>query len=134
MFASSSLESINATQGVAAPTVLVVEDQVLLRLYVSEMIEQAGYTVIAAEDADEALVVLRKNPQIRAVFSDFEMPSTMTGLELGHHLSRTRPDVAFVLTSGRKAPGSFALPPRSLFVSKPFLESDVCAALAQLVH
>ncbi|BAT19977.1 MULTISPECIES: response regulator [Asaia] len=134
MFASSSLKSVNALQGGAAPTVLVVEDQVLLRLYVSEMIEQAGYNVISAEDADEALAVLCKNPQIRAVFSDFEMPSTMTGLDLGHHLSRTRPDVAFVLTSGRRAPDSFSLPPRSLFVSKPFLESDVCAALAQLVH
>lgn len=116
------------------PTVLVVEDQALLRLYVAEMIEQAGYAVLSAEDADEALQIMKHNPQIRAVFSDFEMPSVMTGLDLGHHLSRTRPDIAFVLTSGRQVAGSFTLPPKSLFVSKPFLESDVCAALAQLVH
>jgi len=118
----------------SAPTVLVVEDQAVLRLYVAEMIEQAGYVVLSAEDADEALQVMKNNPQIRAVFSDFEMPSVMTGLDLGYHLSRTRPDIAFVLTSGRQVPSSFALPPKSLFVSKPFLESDVCAALAQLVH
>lgn len=118
----------------SAPTVLVVEDQALLRLYVADLIEQAGYVVLSAEDADEALQVMKNNPQIRAVFSDFEMPSVMSGLDLGHHLSKTRPDIAFVLTSGRQVPGNFALPPKSLFVSKPFLESDVCAALAQLVH
>ncbi|GBR08107.1 response regulator [Asaia siamensis] len=117
-----------------APTVLVVEDQVLLRLYVSEMISEAGYTVLSAENADEALSVITSNPEIRLVFSDFEMPSVMNGLDLGNYLFRTRPDVAFVLTSGAKMEEGFALPPRGLFVSKPFLESDVCSALAQLVH
>jgi len=117
-----------------APTVLVVEDQALLRLYVSEMISDAGYTVLSVENADAALSVIKSNPDIRLVFSDFEMPSVMNGLDLGYHLFKTRPDVAFVLTSGAKMDKGFALPPRGLFVSKPFLESDVCSALAQLVH
>ena len=117
-----------------APTVLVVEDQFLLRAYVSDMIAEAGYTVLSAKNADEALSIITGNPDIRLVFSDFEMPSTMNGLDLGHHLFRTRPDVAFVLTSGAKMKENFALPPRGLFVAKPFLESDVCSALAQLVH
>jgi len=134
MCADLSFGTARSGEHHAAPTVLVVEDQVLLRLYVSDMIEQAGYTVISAEDADEALSMISLNPQIQIVFSDFEMPSAMTGLELGHHLSRTRPDMGFVLTSGRQMPGSTLLPPRSLFVAKPFLESDVCAALAHCVH
>ncbi|MFC0501048.1 response regulator [Asaia krungthepensis] len=134
MCADLSFATARSSDIHTAPTVLVVEDQVLLRLYVSDMIEQAGYTVLSAENADEALTVISSNPQIRIVFSDLEMPSEMTGLELGHHLSRTRPEMGFVLTSGRQMPGSAALPPRGLFVPKPFLESDVCAALQRCVH
>lgn len=116
------------------PTVLVVEDQAILRLHVSEMIEQAGYHVLSAEDADEALAVIKTNPQIRFVFSDLEIPSAMTGLELGHHLSRIRPDVGFVLTSGRSIYDPATLPPKGVFVPKPFLENDIRAALLQLVQ
>ncbi|GAB6853882.1 response regulator [Asaia astilbis] len=116
------------------PTVLVVEDHIVLRLHVSDMIEAAGYTVLSAGDADEALLMIGKNPDIRLVFSDLEMPSKMSGLDLGHHLLRTHPEMAFVLTSGRQVDDRSALPPKSLFVPKPFFEIDVRAVLAQLVH
>ncbi|GBQ16057.1 response regulator [Swaminathania salitolerans] len=134
MSATGSYNQAQKPIGSIAPTVLVVEDQVVLRLFVSEMIEQAGYTVLLAEDADEALSVMERNPEIRLVFSDFEMPSLMSGLDLGHHLSRLRPDIGFVLTSGLKMREQLPLPPNSLFLPKPFLESDVCEALRKLVH
>lgn len=64
--------------------VLVVEDEPIIRMNAVAMIEDAGYDVIEAANADDAILLLETRPDIRVVFSDIEMPGSMDGLKLIH--------------------------------------------------
>ena len=72
----------SAVNDVSAKTVLVVEDDPLVLLSAVAMIEDAGYDVLEATNADEAIALLEAHPQIRVVFTDIEMPGSMDGLKL----------------------------------------------------
>jgi CheY-like chemotaxis protein len=80
-------------------TVLVVEDEVLLRLVIAEYLRDCGYRVIEAADADEAVLVL-KHPDlvVDVLFSDIEMPGSMDGFALAQWTRSTRPGLEVVLT------------------------------------
>jgi CheY-like chemotaxis protein len=80
-------------------TVLVVEDEVLLRLVVAEYLRDCGYKVIEAADADEAVVVLKQpHVQIDVLFSDIDMPGSMDGFALAQWTRANRPGLEVILT------------------------------------
>lgn len=81
--------------------ILVVEDQVLVRLPIADALREAGLTVIEAGSADEALAYLDAGGMIDAVFSDIQMPGQVDGLQLARHLRQAMPTIPVVLTSGR---------------------------------
>jgi CheY-like chemotaxis protein len=64
--------------------VLVVEDELLLRLNAAQMMEDAGYEVIEASNADEAIQILESRTDIRIVFTDINMPGSMDGIKLAN--------------------------------------------------
>jgi CheY-like chemotaxis protein len=64
------------------PVILIVEDEFLLRLDSAETIESAGFEVIQAANADEAIAILETRPDIHVVFTDIQMPGSMDGLKL----------------------------------------------------
>ena len=66
------------------PTVLIVEDEMLLRMRAVEMVEDAGFTPLEAVDADEALALLESRSDIELLFTDIQMPGSMNGLKLAH--------------------------------------------------
>ena len=68
--------------------VLVVEDEPLLRLDIVENFMAAGFRAFEAASALEAIEILQSHPEIRAVFTDVEMPGTMDGIELAHVVRR----------------------------------------------
>jgi CheY-like chemotaxis protein len=80
-------------------TVLVVEDEVLLRLVVAEYLRDCGFKVIEAAHADEAVMVL-KQPDLRidVLFSDIEMPGSMDGFALAQWTRANRPGLEVILT------------------------------------
>jgi CheY-like chemotaxis protein len=84
--------------------VLVVEDEPIIRMNAVAMIEDAGYDVIKASNADDAIVLLETRPDIRVVFSDIEMPGSMDGLKMLHVIRERRPPVILILASGRVSP------------------------------
>ena len=87
------------TSPATANTVLVVEDEVLLRLVIAEYLRDCGYKVIEAADADEAIVVLKQDHlQIDVLFSDIEMPGAMDGFGLAQWTRSNRPGVEVILT------------------------------------
>ena len=62
------------------PVVLVVEDEFLIRMHAAEMIKQAGYDVVEAVNADDAIAILETRRDIRVVFTDVRIPGrTKTG-------------------------------------------------------
>jgi CheY-like chemotaxis protein len=81
-----------------APVVLVVENDVLLRLVTANNLRDAGFEVIEAANSAEALRILECFP-VDALFSDIDMPGTMNGLALAQWVHQRRLDTRIILTS-----------------------------------
>ena len=86
--------------------ILVVEDELLLRLMAVDIVEDAGFEALAAATADEALAI--------------QMPGSMDGLRLAHAVRDRWPPVELVVTSGRCSIGANDLPDRGRFIAKPY--------------
>ena len=100
-------------------TVLVVDDEVLVRMVAVEMLIDAGFAVIEAEGASSALEALSIHPEITVLFSDINMPGAFDGLELARRVHLLRPDVQLILTSGLMGPVKGEIPGVQ-FVPKPY--------------
>jgi two-component system, response regulator PdtaR len=83
-----------------SPVILIVEDEFLLRVDSAEVIESAGFEVIQAANADEAIAILTARPDIHVVFTDIQMPGSMDGLKLARYVRNRWPPIKFVATSG----------------------------------
>lgn len=105
--------------------VLVVEDDPLLLDNARDLIEEAGYEVLTASNADEALLLLEKNCDIAIVFTDVQMPGSMDGLRLAGAIRRRWPPIALVLTSGTLSLLATEMPLNSVFLSKPYAGPDL---------
>jgi CheY-like chemotaxis protein len=112
-----------------APLVLVVEDEIFLRYVTADYLEDCGFSVLQAANADEAVSLLRKNREVGAVFSDIQMPGSMNGLGLAHWISETLPDVKVLLTSGHVLPGAAREWP---LLAKPYDMAEVERRLRQM--
>lgn len=101
------------------PTVLVVEDDVLIRLSVADALRSAGLDVIEAATGDEALTVLASSATVDLVFTDIQMPGSTDGLALAQIARQMRPSLKIIVTSGnapaRPSPGL-----ADVFFGKPY--------------
>jgi two-component system, response regulator PdtaR len=109
------------------PTVLVVEDEVMIREVVKDELEDAGYTVIIAEHADAAIAILEARQDIHLVFTDIDMPGSMNGLKLAAFVRDRWPPVHIIITTGKSRPAS--IPANALFIPKPYVGRNVVAAM-----
>lgn len=104
--------------GANVPTVLLVEDEVLIRMATADALRGAGFTVIEAANADEALSILNAAVSVDLVMTDVRMPGSIDGLVLAEKLRASRPELKLVIVSGEFK----AIPARDvadLFFSKP---------------
>jgi CheY-like chemotaxis protein len=109
-----------------AKTVVVAEDEILIRLLAVEILTDAGFEVIEVGNAEEALTTLQSRPwEIHLLFTDIHMPGQMSGLELAHHVRLIWPHVALLIASGQDKPLAAALPVGSAFLAKPYNLDDV---------
>lgn len=102
--------------------IMVVEDEPLIRLGLASMIEDAGYEVVEASSADDAIRVLEQNDQVRLVVTDVDMPGSMDGIRLAHYVSRRWPPIRLMVISGKVGVTSGQLPQGARFMSKPYQE------------
>jgi CheY-like chemotaxis protein len=114
------------------PVILIVEDEFLLRLDSAETIEHAGFEVIQAANADEAIAILNARLDIHVVFTDIQMPGSMDGLKLARFVRNRWPPIKIVATSGRVVVGNDDLPSGSVFLPKPYRGAEVVATLREL--
>jgi len=117
-------------QGEQARSILVVEDELLVRAVAVMHLQERGFSVIEAQDADEAMLILRHDRSIAAVFSDVQMPGSMDGLALAQWLANTRPTVKVLLTSGRIIPDK---PMEWRFLAKPYKLEELEQELRNLL-
>jgi CheY-like chemotaxis protein len=115
------------------PVVLVVEDEGLIRSSAVDMVEDAGFATLVASNADEAIRILESRNDIRAVFTDVQMPGSMDGLKLARMVRSRWPPVALIVTSGQMQPLETDLPEGGRFLPKPYEASELAATLRQLV-
>ena len=102
------------------PLILVVEDETLVRMTLVDVLEDAGFKVIEAVHADEALQVLKAVSGIDAVVTDVEMPrGSINGFELAQRVRTDRQEIGVLIASGRAAPKPGDLPEGALFIGKP---------------
>jgi CheY-like chemotaxis protein len=112
--------------------VLVVEDDALLRMHAAEMIEEAGFQVIEAENADVAIRMLESRTDIRIIFTDIDMPGSMNGLKLAAAVANRWPPIRIVATSGHFQIRDGDLPTGGRFIAKPYRATQIIGALCEL--
>jgi DNA-binding response OmpR family regulator len=116
------------------PTVLVVDDEPLVRAVVCENLRDFGWRALEARDAQEAIRILEGNEPVHLVFSDIQMPG-MDGFELLRWIKEHRPLVRVLLASGVesvKVASGYLGPPRWL-VFKPYSMTEVDARLREML-
>jgi two-component system, response regulator PdtaR len=100
--------------------VLIVEDEMIVRLVGVDAAADAGYEVLEAGSADEALRIIEDAGDIQILFSDIRMPGSMNGLELAQLVHDRWPDIKILLTSGDTWPPKDAIPDEGRFLAKPY--------------
>ena len=118
---------------VKRPVVLVVEDDFLIRICAFGMIEEAGFEVVAAANADEAMEILDIRLDVAVVFTDIQMPGSMDGLKLAATIRGRWPPIKIVATSGIVDVRRVDLPEGGRFVLKPYCAAEIVGTLRELV-
>jgi len=111
--------------------VLLVEDEMLVRMTAADELEEAGFQVLEATNADVALQVLEaRSDEVQVLFTDVDMPGSMDGMELAEQVHARWPHVRLLICSGYARPEPHEIPDDGRFVSKPYH----AAMLVRYVH
>ena len=114
------------------PVVLVVEDEVLLRMNAVDMIAEAGFEVVEAASADQAIEILEARRDVTVVFTDVQMPGSMDGLKLARAVRGRWPPIKIIATSGHVGVQETDLPEGGRFLQKPYNSIEVTGVLRDL--
>lgn len=115
-------------------TVLVVEDDALVRMHGTDIFEEAGFKVIEADNADEALAFLDQGAEVHLLFSDIDMPGSIDGLELARIVHERWPRIHLLVTSGHHRLHDADVPGLGRFVRKPWQSGAIMTGVETLVH
>jgi two-component sensor histidine kinase/CheY-like chemotaxis protein len=129
-------EKASANMVLHEPTakVLVVEDEMMLRMRAVDIVEDAGFTPIEAVNADDALAILESRSDIDLLFTDIQMPGTMDGLKLAHAVHARWPSIKIMLVSGQVTPTETEKPVNSRFYGKPLEVKKIIAELQEMMN
>jgi len=111
-------------------TVLIVEDEVFVRMIAADSLADEGFVILEAGHADEALALLAQHPQVAILFTDINMPGEIDGLQLADTVAALYPNVRVVVTSGRERVAQSRLPDHGIYLAKPYSTKR----LAEVVH
>jgi two-component sensor histidine kinase/DNA-binding response OmpR family regulator len=117
----------------AVRAVLVVEDEMMLRMRAVDMVEDAGFTPIEAINADDALAILESRSDIELLFTDIQMPGSMDGLKLAYAVHKRWPLIKIILVSGQLRLTDDDKPADSRFFGKPLDVKQMIAELQDMI-
>src|SRR5471030_2082667 len=120
-------------QSAALRAVLVVEDEMMLRMRAVDIVEDAGFTPIEAVNADDALTILESRSDIKLLFTDIQMPGTMDGLKLAYAVHQRWPLIKIILVSGQLKLTDNDKPPDSRFFGKPLDVKHMIAEMQDMI-
>ena len=101
------------------PIALIVEDEPLLMMHAVDIVEDAGFDVLEAANADAAVAILETRDDIRVVITDVQMPGSMDGVKLAKAVRDRWPPILIIVVSGHHKLQSGELPDDVTFLSKP---------------
>lgn len=110
------------------PVILLVEDEILIRLSVSDFLRNAGYTVIEAGNARDALAVLKIRPDVALVLTDLHMGGAMEGVDLIREVRKTYPGIKLIAASAHRN-SEFV----EASVTKPYSLDQLLAVIASVL-
>jgi CheY-like chemotaxis protein len=113
--------------------VLVVEDEMMLRMRAVDMVQDAGYISVEAVDADEALAILQSRSDVALLFTDVQMPGSMNGLQLAHAVHERWPPIKIILASGQLKLSGSDIPQDSRFFGKPLRSDEIIAQMREML-
>lgn len=114
-------------------SVMIVDDEHILRFLAAEVLIDAGFDVVEAVDAKHALNTLEEQGEVDILFSDIRMPG-MDGLELASQVHARWPRIKLMLTSGDVRPSAHQIADDGKFIPKPYVLNDLPKRLADLVN
>lgn len=118
----------------SSPVVLIVEDEAMIRMGAAALVEDLGCEFFEASNADEAIALLEKHPQITVVFTDIQMAGSMDGLELAAYARRRWPPLNFIIVSGNHAATEIEMPEGARFFPKPYDAAAIGDAIRATVQ
>ena len=113
-------------------SVLVVEDETIIRMCIVDELEDAGFEVFQASNAAQAIEVLIANSSIEVMFTDVDMPGGVDGLKLAASVRDRWPPIKIVVTSGHRKVDVNALPVEACFVAKPYDPTAVIRSIREM--
>ncbi len=115
------------------PKILILEDEFLIRFTLTEALTEDGFTVAQASTGPEALEALAADPGIALLLTDVQLPGGLDGMEVAQRARERLPDLPVIFMTGRPdSPARDAVSGRDLFIAKPYLPSEICAAARRL--
>jgi len=118
---------------ITKPAVLVVEDDTLIRMLGVDILEDAGFAVLEAANADEAVAILGQHDDVRLLFSDIDMPGSMDGVDLARLVHERWPTIRLLLTSGHHRLPNSAVPDDGKFVRKPWTSEMLVGKIREML-
>ena len=107
-------------------TVVIVEDEALIRLSACDLFQDAGIEVVDFANGDDAIDYIRDHKsEVAAIFTDIELPGDTDGLELAGIVSEACPDIAVMVTSGQVVGRPRDLHPLVRYIEKPWAPAEV---------
>src|SRR5215218_4384718 len=117
------------------PVVLLVEDEPLVRMTAADELEEAGFQVLEAANADVALKVLEtRSDEVQVLFTDVDMPGSMDGLALAEQVHSRWPHVLLLISSGYAQPHPDEIPDHGRFMPKPYIGATLVWHIHELMR
>jgi two-component system, response regulator PdtaR len=117
------------------PVVLLVEDEPLVRMTDADELEEAGFQVLEAANADVALAVLEaRSDEVQVLFTDVDIPGSMDGLALAKQVHSRWPHVLLLISSGYARPHPGEIPDHDQFVPKPYGAATLVRHIHEMMH
>ena len=114
-------------------SILVVEDESLVRMMAVDMFEDAGFHVIEASTGERAIELIQQCNELAALFTDVDLANTIDGFSVARIAHQTQPDMPIIVVSGHRVAKSSDLPPGARFIGKPYNPHNVTAILKEML-
>jgi len=117
----------------SGPLILVVDDEFLIRLTLADALANDGFAVLEAADGEDALRILAATPGVAVLLTDLHLPGGMDGTEVARRARLLRRDLPVIYMTGQPGGPPQPASPRDAFIAKPYLPSEVCAAVRRTI-